>query len=44
MLDVGGRDVSVAGTAMVDPRTAHSQDLIATVIERSPEVATFINR
>jgi hypothetical protein len=45
MLDVGQREVRVAGTAMVDPRyPSDPGDPIATVIARSPEVAAFVNR
>jgi len=44
MLDVGERDVMVAGTATVDPRYTHpNDDPIEAVIARSPEVAAFVN-
>jgi hypothetical protein len=44
MLDVGERDVRVAGTATVDSRYTHpDEDPIEAVIARSPEVAAFVN-
>jgi hypothetical protein len=46
MLEVGKADVTVAGTAMVDPRYSSDpgNDPMATLIARSPEVAAFTNR